>query len=85
MARITPQQTFGNISQSNKSNDIYTVLRLELELALSDLGLALSDLLQIKLVSLDLVLAPSDLLQIKLMSLDLRLASLHRTMSSSLT
>ena len=56
--KIASQQTLCNIPQPNKSNDIYTVLGLELKLAPSNLGLAPSDLLQIKLVSLDLGLAP---------------------------
>ena len=43
--RIAPQQTLCNIPQPNRSNEIYTILGLELKLALSNLELAPSDLL----------------------------------------
>ena len=45
VVRIAPQQTLCNISQPNKSNEIHSVLGLELKLALSNLELAPSDLL----------------------------------------
>ena len=42
MARILPQQTISNILQTNKPDDIYNALKIELdlELASSDLGLS---------------------------------------------